>query len=134
MTVMASPDIRDPAVRQAVAQLERQVRQLSVELAELRNGARPSAAEPFDRVAWLAQHGLTPADVEVVEPRPYGEVAMSVTEAARELGLSTEQVRRHLRSERIVGIPRRGRGGWVVSRASIEEFRDSRARTSRSQP
>lgn len=110
----------------AVPRLERAVRQLAVDVAELRRRADGSNEDVFERSAWLAQHGIKPADVEMVHPRPFGEVAMTVSDAAAELGLSLEQVRRHLRAGHIAGIPRRGPGGWVVSRESVADFQRER--------
>ena len=110
----------------AVPRLEREVRQLAVDVAELRRRADGSNEDVFERSAWLAQYGIKPADVEVVHPRPFGEVAMTVSDAADELGLSLEQVRRHLRAGHVAGIPRRGPGGWVVSRESVADFRRER--------
>ena len=86
----------------------------------------------FERSVWLAQHGIKPADVEMVHPRPLNDVAMTVAEAAEQLGLSREQVRRRLRAEQIVGIPRRRIGGWAVSRESVAQFQ--RTRTERQRP
>jgi len=110
------------------------VQQLTVEIAELRRSSDGGGEESFERSAWLASHGVKPGEVDVVYPRPFGDVAMSVAEAAEELGLSLEQVRRHLRAEHIAGIPRRGPGGWVVSRESVDDFkraREDRARQAR---
>ena len=47
---------------------------------------------------------------------------MTVAEAARELNLSIEQVRRHLRSGNLRGMPLGGRAGWRVSRADVTRF------------
>lgn len=116
----------------AVSRLEREVQQLTVEVAELRRLSEGGAEAAFDRSEWLRRHGVKPGEVEVVHPRLYSDVAMTVTEAAEELGLSLEQVRRHLRAEHIAGIPRRGPGGWVVSRESLAEFQ--RAREDRQRP
>ena len=51
--------------------------------------------------------------------------AVNVHQAAAILGIGAEQVRRHLRAGRIVGV-KHTRVGWVISRESVEGWRKLR--------
>lgn len=120
----------------SVSALEGAVRDLQREVSEIR--ARLDAmAGPQDDAgliprhskearAWAKRYGIDLNDFVPLEAPPIGTYTMSVGEAAEQLGLSVEQVRRHLRSGQLRGTPLRGRAGWRVSRADVERFRQTR--------
>jgi excisionase family DNA binding protein len=77
--------------------------------------------------SWARRYGIdltefTPLDVTV------GRHSMTVTEAARELGIGVEQVRRLLRSGALSGVPLGGQHGWRVARTSVHDYRGERLR------
>ena len=119
----------------SLAALEGAVRGLRREVAELR--ARVDALvppRPVDEMprhskaalAWAKRYGIDLDEFVPFEGPPVGTYTMTVAEAATELGLSIEQVRRHLRSGSLRGLPLRGRAGWRVSRADAARFKQER--------
>jgi len=116
--------------------LEGAVRRLQQEVAELRarldamTGGQPAAdrsSRPSkEKLAWAKRHGIALDDLQPFDAPPLGTHTMTVAEAARELGLSLEQVRRHLRTGRLRGTALGGRAGWRVSRADVARFREER--------
>jgi excisionase family DNA binding protein len=116
--------------------LEGVVRDLQREVAELRARLDALSGTPVDdrvvprhskgKLAWAKRYGI---DLDEFVPRdgpPVGTYTMSAAEAAGELGLSLEQVRRHLRSGELRGTALRGRAGWRVSRADVDRLRQTR--------
>ncbi len=61
-----------------------------------------------------------------VEPKQFDDIWVSVDQAAEMLHLSAEQVRRNLRSGRLLGVPYGGRTGWRLARAYVEAERERR--------
>jgi excisionase family DNA binding protein len=116
--------------------LERIVRRLQREVAELR--ARLDAFEAAPRtdastpqhsaakLAWAKRHDIDLSAFEPHAPPALGTHTMTVAQAARELDLSIEQVRRHLRSGNLRGTPLGGRAGWRVSRADVARMAETR--------
>lgn len=78
-------------------------------------------------LAWASRYGIALDELVQIDLPPPGAHTMSVAEAAQELGLSHEQVRRHLRAGRLRGMPLGGRAGWRVSRADAKRFGALRA-------
>ena len=97
-----------------VAALERRVAEL-----EHRPPAITSARE-----RWAQEFGI---DLDEFEEVDVSEFVVSAQEAARILGLSVEHVHRLLAEGKLVGERRRGRGGSVLSRSSVERARQERA-------
>lgn len=120
----------------SLSALEGLVRSLQREVAELRArvdtlGDTPAVAPQAPRhskakLAWAKRYGIDLDDFVPLETPPVGTYTMSVAEAASDLSLSIEQVRRHLRSGALRGVPLRGRAGWRVSRADVARFRQER--------
>src|SRR5258708_29150013 len=116
--------------------LEKTVRRLQQEVAELRarlDAVTATAADDMsppehskDARAWAKRHGLDLDEFVPFQPPAVGTYTMSVAEAARELGLSVEHVRRHLRTGHLRGMALGGRPGWRVSRADLARFRETR--------
>jgi excisionase family DNA binding protein len=77
------------------------------------------------KVAWAKRYGIDLDDLEPFNAAPLGTHTMTVADAARELGLSAEPVRRYLRAGRLRGTALGGRAGWRVSRADVARFRAS---------
>ena len=115
--------------------LERLVRRLLKEVAELRarmdaisaasGEAQPSRHSP-EKLAWAKRHRIDLKEFEPLDAPQVGTHTMSVAEAARELNLSLEQVRRHLRSGNLRGTPLGGRAGWRVSRVDVARLKEMR--------
>jgi len=72
--------------------------------------------------SWARRYGIDLSEFEPAEFIRPGRYTMTVREAVRQLGISEEQVRRHLRSGVIRGIPLGGRNGWRVSRVSARAY------------
>jgi len=119
----------------SISALQRVVRDLQREVAELR--ARVDAVAPPKpapelprhskaRLAWAKRYGIDLDEFVPYDGPPVGTYTMTVAEAAAELGLSIEQVRRHLRSGSLRGLPLSGRAGWRVSRADTARFKQER--------
>jgi excisionase family DNA binding protein len=116
--------------------LDATVRRLQRDVAELRSrldalGGAPSEADRIPRhskekLAWAKRHGVPLDELQPFEAPALGTHTMTVAEAARELALSLEQVRRHLRTGRLRGAALGGRAGWRVSRADVARFRVER--------
>jgi excisionase family DNA binding protein len=87
--------------------------------------AARSAHSP-EALAWSKRYGIDLDEFVPFQPPAVGTYTMSVAEAARELGLSLEQVRRHLRAGHLRGIAMGGRAGWRVSRADLARFHETR--------
>jgi excisionase family DNA binding protein len=117
------------AALELVRRLEREVADLRSRLDALTTDSRgglPSGRHTKEKLAWARRHGV---DLDALEPfsaPTLGTHTMTVAAAARELGLSLEQVRRHLRSGRLRGIPLGGRAGWRVSRVDVARLRETR--------
>lgn len=76
-------------------------------------------ADPSPSVrSWATRYGIDLGEFESLRVHP-GIYSMTVAEAAEQLGIGEEQVRRLLRSGSLAGIPLGGRYGWRISRASI---------------
>jgi hypothetical protein len=81
---------------------------------------RTEDASPVLR-SWARRYGFDLADFVPLDIK-VGRYTMTVREAVRQFGISEEQVRRHLRSGVIRGIPLGGRNGWRVSRVSARAY------------
>lgn len=119
----------------SVSALQQVVRRLQREVAELRarldaittDGEDQAAGKPSkEMAAWAKRHAVDLDELEPFDPPSLGTHTMTVAEAARELDLSLEQVRRHLRSGHLRGTPLGGRAGWRVSRADVARFKQTR--------
>ena len=75
--------------------------------------------------AWAKRYGIDLNEFVPFKINP-GHFTETVAEAARDLGIGEEQVRRLLRSGVIRGIPLGGRFGWRVSRHSVAEYAQER--------
>lgn len=86
-------------------------------------GQRASAATTAEDAFERAFREGTP-----LETRPLEEMSASVHEAAEQLGIGEEQVRRLLRSGELLGVPYGGRRGWRISRGYLEAIAAERRR------
>jgi excisionase family DNA binding protein len=126
---MTARTARAPTLAHVVNGLRRDIAELRARVDALDPSAATaltSSMHSKERLAWAARHGIDLEAIEPFHPAPLGTHTMTVAEAARELGLSLEQVRRHLRSGRLRGTPLGGRAGWRVSRADVAQFNASR--------
>jgi excisionase family DNA binding protein len=121
----SSASTRQPALRR----LQREVAELRARLDAMPgasgHGAQPSRHSP-EKLTWAKKYSIDLDNFEPLDASPVGTHTMNVAEAARALGLSLEQVRRHLRSGHLRGTALGGRAGWRVSRADVERFRVTR--------
>ncbi len=116
-----------PALEQVVRRLQREVAELRARLDAMTDAAADAPPRHSkEKLAWAKRHRIDLGDFEQFEPPPPGTYTMTVAEAARQLDLSLEQVRRHLRSGQLRGTPLGGRAGWRVSRADVTRFRAAR--------
>lgn len=112
---VTSPEETLRDLQEKVDRLQAQLDALAAQL--------PTHAHPPEVVAWAQRHGIDLDEFVPYPDMPPGTFTMSVAEAARDLRLSEEQVRRHLRSGRLEGVPLGGRAGWRVSRFAVTQMR-----------
>lgn len=77
-------------------------------------------------ISWAKRYGIDLNDFGPPVRIQVGRYTMTVREAAEQLGIGEEQVRRLLRSGAIRGIPLGGRNGWRVSRAGVRAYGQER--------
>ncbi len=112
-------------VSETVRRLERELAELQARLDAMTATPPPQTHSPEAR-AWAGKHGIDLEEFVPFPSAPPGTFTMSVADAAGELQLSQEQVRRYLRSGRLRGVPLGGRAGWRVSRYDVARFRAER--------